>query len=132
LATLSLLVALASGVSAVDQPRDADATITVSGSGATPLGMSLVEGRLRHRDNTYLLLLRGVASSTESVGRVYGLAVARDVAGSYAATNGALRNDRGVVIIFDPPLDLPSATLEIELASRVRPKASTGQRGTVE
>jgi hypothetical protein len=73
-----------------------------------------------------------VASSTESVGRVYGLAVARDVAGSYAATNGALRNDRGVVIIFDPPLDLPSAKLEIELASRVRPKASTGQRGTVE
>lgn len=113
--------------------REPDATITVSGSGAAaPLGMSLVEGRLRHRDKVYLLTLRGVSSAAESVGRVYGLAVARDVAGSYAVADGALRNDRGVVIVFDPPLDLPSGKLEIELASRVRPKASTGERGTVE
>jgi hypothetical protein len=43
-----------------------------------------------------------------------------------------MRNESGVTIRFEPPLETRGRTLRIELSSRVYPKASTGQRGDVE
>jgi hypothetical protein len=41
-------------------------------------------------------------------------------------------SDRGVTIVFDPPLDLPGGQLQIDLSSRVHPRTSTGQRWTID
>ncbi|HVM97166.1 MAG TPA: hypothetical protein VMT89_12310 [Candidatus Acidoferrales bacterium] len=109
-----------------------DATLSVSSSSASSaLGLTLVEGTLRQRGKVYRLALRGVQPA-ESTGRVYGLGQARDIEGIYRSVEGALRNDRGVTIDFDPPLELTNGRLQIDLNSRVYPKASAGQRGTVE
>ena len=116
-----------------DETRTPDATIIVSSStAASALGLTLVEGVLRHRDKVYLLTLRGAQPTAGSTGKVYGLGQARDIKGEYRIENAGLRNDRGVTIVFDPPLDLSGGQLQIDLSSRVYPKASTGQRGTVE
>jgi hypothetical protein len=113
--------------------RTPDATIVVSTSpAASVLGLALVEGRLRHRDKVYLLTLRGAQPSFGTKGKVYGLGQPRDIEGAYTSTAGGLRNDRGVSIVFEPPLDLQGGQLRIDLNSRVYPKASTGQRGTVD
>jgi len=87
---------------------------------------------LRHRAKLYLLTLRGAEPTAGSTGKVYGLRQARDIEGSYKPTDGGLRNDRGVTIVFEPPLDLPGEQLQVDLSSRVYPKASTGQRGTID
>jgi hypothetical protein len=119
-------------VSGADERRP-DATIRVSSStAASALGFTLVEGVLRHRDKAYLLTLRGAQPTAGSTGKVYGLAQARNIEGVYKPTSGGLRNERGVTITFDPPLDLPSGQLQVDISSRVYPKASTGQRGTVD
>lgn len=113
-----------------EEPRTPDATITVSSSAAaSALGLTLVEGRLRYRDKVYLLTLRGAQPTTGATGEVYDLGQARDIEGSYKPTDAGLRNDRGVTIVFEPALDLSGGQLQIDLSSRVYPKASTGQRG---
>ena len=115
------------------ETRTPDATITVSSSTAgSALGLTLVEGVLRLRGKVYLLTLRGAQPAAACTGKVYALGQARDVEGSYKPTESGLRNERGVTIVFDPPLDLPGGQLQVDLSSRVYPKASTGQRGTVE
>ena len=131
---LAVLVATAALVVRGSFAEEApDATIVVSSSSvASALGLSLVEGTLRQRDKVYLLALRGAQPSIGSTGKVYGLGQPRDVEGSYKAVDGKLRNDRGVTIIFDPPLDLAGGQLQIDLNTRVYPKASTGQRGTTD
>jgi len=117
-------------VSGTEEERAPDATISVSSSTASSaLGLTLVEGTLRHRGKVYLLTLRGAQPAATTTGKVYGLAQARDIEGAYTLADGGLRSDRGVTIVFDPPLDLPSGHLQIDLSSRVYPKASTGQRG---
>ena len=130
LATAAALVA--PRVSRAGEARTPDATIVVSGStAASALGLALVEGTLRVRGKVYLLTLRGVRPSASS-GKVYGLGQPRDIEGYYKPAADGLRNDRGVTIVFDPPLDLPGGQLQVDLSTRVYPKASTGQRGTVE
>ncbi|MBP1686691.1 MAG: hypothetical protein H6Q33_2834 [Deltaproteobacteria bacterium] len=120
-------------LSGAEEARTPDATIVVSTSpAASVLGLTLVEGTLRLRDKIYLLTLRGVQPSIGSTAKVYGLAQPRDIEGAYTPSADGLRNDRGVSIVFDPPLDLPGGQLRIEISSRVYPKASTGQRGTVD
>ena len=120
-------------VNCAEEARTPDATIVVSSSpAASVLGLTLVEGTLRRRDKVYLLTLRGTQPSTGSTGKVYGLGQPRDIEGAYKPADGGLRNDRGVTIVFDPPLDLSNGQLRIDLSSRVYPKASTGQRGTVD
>lgn len=133
-AGLVALAALAAPqVSCADEARTPDATIAVSSSrAASALGFTLVEGVLRHRDKVYRLTLRGAQPTADSTGKVYGLGQARDIEGSYKLANGGLSNERGVTIVFDPPLDLPGGQLQVDLSSRVYPKASTGQRGTVD
>lgn len=120
-------------VRGAEETRTPDATINVSSStAASALGFTLVEGVLRHRDKVYRLTLRGAQPTAGSTGKVYGLGQARDIEGSYKLDNGRLSNDRGVTIVFDPPLDLLGGQLQVDLSSRVYPKASTGQRGTVD
>ncbi len=124
---------LAPRASHADERRTADATITVSSStAASALGLTLVEGVLRQRDKVYLLTLRGAQPTAGATGKVYGLVQARDIEGNYKPAEAGLRNQRGVTIIFDPPLDLPGGQLQVDLSSRVYPKASTGQRGTLD
>ena len=130
---VAVAVSIPPRVSGAGETRTPDATIAVSSSAAaSALGLSLVEGVLRHRDKVYLLTLRGAQPTAGSAGKVYGLAQARDIEGAYKPSNGGLRNHRGVTIVFEPPLDLPGGQLQVDLSSRVYPKASTGQRGTVD
>lgn len=124
---------IAPAVSCAQEKRTPDATIVVSTSPASSvLGLTLVEGTLRLRGKVYLLTLRGVQSSKGATGKVYNLGQPRDIEGPYTSTADGLRNERGVTIAFDPPLDLQGGQLRIDLSSRVYPKASTGQRGTVD
>ncbi len=110
-----------------------DATILVSSSAASSaLGLTLVEATLRYRDKVYLLTLRGAHPAGDTTGKVYGLGQPRNIEGVYTAADGGVRNERGVTIVFVPPLDLSGGRLQIDLSSRVYPKASTGQRGTVD
>ena len=130
---MALVALMAPRVSCGEEARTPDATIVVSTSpAASVLGLTLVEGTLRLRGKVYLVTLRGVQPSIGSTAKVYGLGQPRDIEGSYTPSAGGLRNDRGVTIVFDPPLDLPGGHLQIDLSSRVYPKASTGQRGTVD
>lgn len=131
LAATAAVIAPRRGVA--QEARAPDATIVVSSStAASAFGLTLVEGTMRHRGKVFLLTLRGVQPAGASTGKVYNLGQARNVEGFYKSTAGGLRNDRGVTIIFDPPLALEGGQLQIDLSSRVRPKASTGQRGTIE
>jgi len=130
---VALAALAAPPVSCAAEARTPDATITVSSStAASALGFTVVEGVLRHRDKVYRLTLRGAQPTTGSTGKVYGLVQARDVEGSYKLANDRLSNDRGVTIVFDPPLPLSGEQLQVDISSRVHPKASTGQRGTVD
>jgi hypothetical protein len=131
LAATAALIAPRRGVT--QETRAPDATIVVSSStAASTVGLTLVEGTMRHRGKVYLLTLYGVRPAGASTGKVYHLEQARNVEGFYKSVAGELRNARGVTIIFDPPLDLQGGQLQIDLSSRVHPKASTGQRGTIE
>jgi hypothetical protein len=120
-------------VGCTEEARTPDATIVVSSSEvASALGFTPVEGMLHHRDKVYRLTLRGAQSTAGSTGKVYGLVQARDIEGSYKTVEDGLRSDRGVTIVFDPPLALLGEQLQVDISSRVHPKASTGQRGTVD
>src|SRR5262245_3875983 len=103
------------------------ATIKVSSATAgSGLSGRLVEGRMRFRDADYLLALRGLAQSANSIGSVWGLERSRNIEGHYQASDQGFRNSAGVTIRFDPPLVLEKDRLEIELLSRRTPKASQG------
>jgi hypothetical protein len=116
-----------------EEVRTADASIVVSSSpAASAFSLSLVEGRLRYYGKVYLLTLRGAQPTAGSTGKVYGLRQSRDIEGVYKPGESGLRNDRGVTIVFDPPLRLSGGQLQIDISSRVYPKASTGQRGTMD
>jgi len=78
------------------------------------------------------LTLHGVSGPASSVGSVFGLRRPRDIVGPYTSTADGMRNESGITIRFEPPLETRGRTLRIELSSRVYPKASTGQRGDVE
>ena len=130
---MALVALIGPRANRAEEARTADATLVVSTSpAASVLGLTLVEGTLRLRDKVYLLTLRGAQPSGGSRGKVYGLGRPRDIEGTYTPAAGGLRNDRGVTLVFDPPLDVPGGRLQIDLSSRVYPKASTGQRGTVD
>lgn len=125
---LTSLVAVAALLTArvnyAEEARTPDATITVSSStAASALGFTLVEGVLRHRDKVYRLALRGAQPTADSTGMVYGLGQARDIEGSYKAAKDGLRNERGVTIVFDPPLDLPGGSTS---SRRQQPRLSEG------
>jgi hypothetical protein len=92
----------------------------------------LVEGVMTFRGHTYLLTLRGVAATTSAVGSVSNLVRARDIEGVYRLADGELRNDAGVLLRFQPPLALQGDEVQIEIASRIYPKVSTGQGNSVE
>jgi hypothetical protein len=80
------------------------------------------------RGSDYLLTLRGVTESTNTVGSVRGLKRPRDIEGVFEPSDQGLRNASGVTIRFDPPLSLGAGGLEIEVSSRRTPKVSGGHR----
>jgi hypothetical protein len=107
------------------------ATIEVtSATAGSSLSGRLVEGRMHFRDADYLLALRGLAQSANSIGSVWGLVRARDIEGHYQPSDQGFRNSAGVTIRFDPPLVLEKDRLEIEVTSRKTPKISDGSRGS--
>ena len=60
-----------------------EAAAYLNSEAVSALGLTLVEGSLRHRDKVYLLTLRGAQPTAGSTGNVYGLVQARDIEGSY-------------------------------------------------
>lgn len=113
--------------------ESAVAKIAVSASpAASYFGERLVEGVMEFRGRRYLLTLQGVSGSASSVGSVFGLRRARDIVGPYKPAEDGLQNESGVTIRFDPPLEIRGSALQIELAARIYPKASTGQGGDFE
>jgi len=103
------------------------ATIKVTSATAGSSLGRLVEGLMTFRDADYLLILRGVAEATNSMGSVYGLVRARDIEGLYESSDQGFRNSHGVTIHFDPPLTLTGGSkLQIELSNRKTPKNSQG------
>jgi hypothetical protein len=100
------------------------ATMRVSGGAAGgAIGMSLVEGIVSFRDSRYRVTFRGVESSSSSTGEIYNLAYARDLEGTYTgAQGGRVRNERGVEIVFDPPLRTPDGSFQIRFDGRITPK----------
>jgi hypothetical protein len=109
------------------------ARIAVSSSpAASTLGLSVVEGVMTFRGRDYLLTLRGAAASSSSVGSVSGLRRARDIEGYFRVEDGALLNESGVRVVFDPPLQIVDGRLQILVASRIYPRVSTGQGSRVE
>ncbi len=128
----AITAVMASRVICAEEARTPDASIVVSSPVASALGVTAVNGTLHSRNRVYLLTLRGARPAGAATGKVYNLGPERNIEGSYKPSGGELRNDRGVAIVFDPPLDLPGGRLLIELNTRVHPKASTGQRGTID
>jgi hypothetical protein len=130
----AVAILLASIVAGVARGKESPvATVTVSASLADSyLEERLVEGVLQFRGSKYLLTLQGVSGSVSSVGSVFGLRRPRDIVGPYTSTADGMRNESGVTIRFEPPLETRGRTLHIELSSRVYPKSSTGQGGDVE
>jgi hypothetical protein len=130
----AVAILLASIVAEVARGKESPvATVTVSASLADSyLEERLVEGVLQFRGSKYLLTLHGVSGSVSSAGSVFGLRRPRDIVGPYTSTADGLRNESGVTIRFDPPLETGGRTLGIELSSRVHPKVSTGQGGDIE
>jgi len=123
-----LLAAAASG-----EETNAAAKIVVSSSpAASTVGLRLVEGVMTFRGQRYLLTMRGAEGATAAVGSVSNLSRVRDIEGVYRIANGELRNDAGVRLRFDPPLALQAGEVQIEIASRIYPKVSTGQGNSVE
>lgn len=122
-------LALALGPTARAQEVPVGKISVSSAMAGSSLGGNLVEGFLRFRDGDYLLTLRGVARSINTRGAVYGARSARDIGGTYRLQNGALANSRGVVIRFDPPLELVEGRLEIEVSAGIQPKQARGAPG---
>ena len=122
-----LALALGSAARADDVPV-AKISVT-SATAGSHLGGKLVEGFLRFRGGDYLLILRGVAQTVTTRGDVFGAKRARDIGGTYRSENGALKNANGVVIRFDPPIELSEGRLEIEVSAAIQPKQSRGAPG---
>ena len=126
-----LAAALDAGVGRGEE--SAVAKIAVSASPpASYYGDRVVEGVMEFRGRKYLLTLQGIGGSASSVGSVRGLRRPQDVVGPYTSAPDGLRNESGVTIRFDPPLEIRDGTLRIRLASRIYPKSSTGQGGDIE
>ena len=123
----ALLALLLTSPARSDETPVATIRVTSATSGSS-LGGRLVEGVMSFRGNDYLLRLRGLAQSANTVGSVHRLVRARDIAGVFEPTDEGLRNASGVTIRFDPPLVLEKDRLEIELSSRRTPKVSGGHR----
>jgi hypothetical protein len=106
------------------------ATLDVSSSTVTDtVGLSFTEGLLRFRGRRYTVMLRGVESGAEATGTVSNLSEVHEIEGTYMLDAGVLRNQRGVVLTFDPPLVLPQGRLLLSLRSRIYPKSSRGLHG---
>lgn len=130
--TVLMLVGLLAAAAGGEDPQVV-AKIAVSSSPAgSTLGLHLVEGVMTFRGRTYLLTLRGTAGAASAVGSVSNLVRARDIEGVYRLADGELRNEAGVRLRFDPPPALQAGQLQIEIASRIYPKVSTGQGNSVE
>jgi hypothetical protein len=128
--TIFLALIIAGGARSEESPV---ATVAVSASLADSyIDERVVEGVMQFRGSKYLLKLHGVSGSASSVGSVFGLRRPRDIVGPYTSTVDGMRNESGVTIRFEPPLEIRGRTLHIELSSRLYPKASTGQGGDVE
>ena len=83
------------------------------------------------RDDDYVITLHGVGTATNAKAEVYHLRRAKDIAGEFTPSTdvkGELRNAAGVMLRFDPPLELDSDDLRIELSHRITPKISGGHR----
>jgi hypothetical protein len=135
-----LVVALASAVAVAlalasagraEERVVATMKVTTSAAGAS-IGSRLVEGVMEFRGQRYLLFLEGVEGPATSSGSVSGLVRPRDVEGPYTVTQGVAQNAAGVRIRFDPPLRIREGGLKITAASRIYPRVSTGQGGSVE
>jgi hypothetical protein len=100
------------------------ATMTVSGGAAGgAIGMGLVEGIVNFRDARYRVTFRGVDSSSSSTGEIYNMAYASDLEGTYTgAPSGRVRNERGVEIVFAPPLRATDGSFQIRFDARITPK----------
>ena len=121
--------ALLLGVRALgaDEP-DAVIMVTSANPGAS-IG-SLVQGRMRFRDQDYLLTLHGVAESVNSRGSVFGMQRARDISGAFRPAGDVLKNVSGVTIRFEPPLVLREGRLDVEITGLLQPKNTPGQPGS--
>lgn len=122
-----LLALLLSTPLRADEAPDATIEVTSATSGSS-LGGRLVQGVMKFRDNEYLLTLRGVAKSANTMGAVRGLVRARDIEGVFEPSDGTLRSSKGVTISFDPALELEKGKLEVEVSNRRSPKVSGGHR----
>jgi hypothetical protein len=121
------------GAGAARGEESAVAKIAVSASPpGSHFGERLVEGVMEFRGRRYLLTLQGLGGSAASVGSVFGLRRPQDVVGPYTSGADGWRNESGVTIRFDPPLEIRDGSLRIRLASRIYPKSSTGQGGDIE
>lgn len=128
--TAAVLVLLLSAGARAEDPSVATITVT-SATAGSHLGGKLVEGVMRFRDRTYLVTLRGVATSVTTRGSVTGLKRPSDIDGVYEPAGGVLQNKSGVAILFAPPLTLEEANrLEIEISAGTQPKVSRGQPGS--
>jgi len=130
-ALLVLVGLLATPASGGDLPVVAKITVSSSPAAST-LGLRLVEGVLTFRGRKYLLTLGGTTAATSAVGTVSNLSRARDIEGIYRFVDGELHNEAGVRLRFDPPLPLRGGELQVDIASRIYPKVSTGQGNSVE
>jgi len=122
----ALLALLLTAPAGADEPPVAKITVSSAPAGSN-LGGRLVEGEMSFRSQDYLLTLRGVAQSVNTVG--YGLLRPRDIEGTFQSSDRGLRNASGVTIRFEPPLPLEAGRLEIELSRQISPKSSGGQPG---
>jgi len=124
----ALVALLLTAPAGADEPPVAKITVSSAPAGSN-LGGRLVEGEMSFRSQDYLLTLRGVAQSVNTVGSVYGLLRPRDIEGTFQSSDRGLRNASGVTIRFEPPLPLEAGRLEIELSRQISPKSSGGQPG---
>jgi hypothetical protein len=128
LCVVALAVCVSAGcgrpLSRLAETTEPVATIVVSGGSAgEALGMSLVEGVVSFRDARYRVTFRGVESSSSSTGGIYNMAYVRDLEGTYAGSQGGrVRNERGIEIVFTPPLPAPDGTFQIRFDGRITPK----------
>jgi len=131
--TAATAIVLASALVGGASPEEsAVAKIAVSASPAASYFGQLIEGVMDFRGRKYLLTLQGTSGAVSSVGSVFGLRRARDIVGHYTPAADGLRNPAGVTIRFDPPLVIRNGPLQIDLASRIYPKVSTGQGNDLE
>ncbi len=128
-ASATLTILLASTLVAVGHAEEAPvAKIAVSASpAASYFGDRLIEGVMDFRGHKYLLTLQGISGPASSVASVFGLRRASDIVGPYTQTGDTWRNASGVTIKFNPPVTVREGPLRIDVASRIYPKASTGQ-----